>query len=147
MSKLLKAMEEETELYGRSADEQLKAFARALDSSREVGPQEITYRALGLGMCVSSRVTKFINTNKPEERDGLLKGNLDTLQDDENPFMNGIIDYYVNRPSELEELTLSDFCAEYDLVIRGTTKEGDTMDRDPYNEDEDSGGRGEFYKV
>ncbi len=55
---------------------------------------------MGLGMCVGSRIVKFININKPEKRDGLLKANLDSLGDNESPFMNSVIDYYQAQPVE-----------------------------------------------
>ena len=67
-------------------------------------------------MCVGSRIVKFINVNKPEKRDGLLKANLDSLGDNESPFMNSVIDYYQARPVKLEHITLANFAANYDIV-------------------------------
>ena len=94
ISKLLKALDKEAGKYGWSSDDKLKKFARALDNSREVSTQEICYRIMELGMCVGSRIVKFINVNKPEKRDGLLKANLDSLGDNESTFLNLVIDYY-----------------------------------------------------
>ena len=116
MSKLLKALDEEAGKYSWSSDDKLKKFARALDNSREVSTQEICYRIMGLAMCAGSRIVKFINVNKPEKRDGLLKANLDSLGDNESPFMKSVIDYYQVRPIELEHITLADFAANYDIV-------------------------------
>ena len=116
MSKLLKTLDEEAQKFGLSTDEKLKRFSRALDNIREVSIQEICYRTLGLGMCVGSRIVKFINVNKPELRDGLLKGNLDNIEENESPFMNSIIDYYQARPEELEGLSLAEYVANYDIV-------------------------------
>ena len=132
LSKLLKALDEDAEKYGTSTDEKLKRFSRAIDNSREVSVQEVCYRTLGLGMCVGSRVVKFVNVNKPEERDGLLKGNLDLLGDGESPFMNSPIDYYQSRPLDLEELTLADFVAKYDIVYsnKKTSNNDDLVDDD-----------------
>ena len=133
LSKLLKSLDEDAEKYGLSTDERLKKFANALDNSREVSIQEICYRTLGLGMCVGSRVVKFINVNKPEERDGLLKGSLDSLGNDESPFMNSPIDYYQARPEELEELSLADFVAKYDIVY--SSKKSDLCNEDLVDDD------------
>ena len=71
---------------------------------------------MGLGMCVGSRIVKFINVNKPEQRDGLLKANLDSLGDNESTFLNSVIDYYQGRPVKLEQITMADFAANYDIV-------------------------------
>ena len=116
MSKFLKTLDEEAGKYGWSSDDKLKKFARALDNSREVGTQEICYRITGLGMCVGSRIVKFINVNKPKQRDSLLKAKLDSLGDNESPFMKSVIDYYQVQPIELEHITLADFAANYDIV-------------------------------
>ena len=58
-----------------------------------------------------------------EYRDGLLKGNLDILKEGENPFMNSLVDYYENRPDELEDLTLADFGAHFEVVSKGSQYE------------------------
>ena len=74
-------------------------------------------------MCVGSRIFKFINVNKPEKRDGLLKANLDSLGDNESPFLNSVIDYYQAWPVKLEHITLANFAANYDMEEhRGTTQ-------------------------
>ena len=74
-------------------------------------------------MWVGSRIVKFINVNKPEQRDGLLKANLDSLGDNESPFMKSVIDYYQARPIKLEHITLANFAANYDMEEhRGTTQ-------------------------
>ena len=122
VSKLLKTLDDETAKYGMSVEERLKKFARAIDTSREVSIQEIVYRTLGLGMCVGSRVVKFINASKPELRDGLLKKNLDDTEENESPFMNSLIDYYQARPVDLNDLSLAEFAAQYDLVYSGGSK-------------------------
>ena len=64
--------------------------------------QEAIYRALGLTMTKFSDVVRFINTNHPERRSGLLKANLDELENDENIFHNSLHDYYQIRPKDEE---------------------------------------------
>ena len=75
-------------------------------------------------------------------RDGLLKGNLDALDESENPFLNSVIDYYCARPDELENLSLCDFAAGYDLVVRGGKRTPSLEERDQYDEDQESERRG-----
>lgn len=72
----------------------------------------------GLLMCYSSRTNKYINLNKPSHRDGLIRPDIDELDDDDNPFCNNIIDYYSKRPTELEHISLAEFASDYDLVYR-----------------------------
>lgn len=131
-------MEKEAEEYGMSADAKLKAFAKILDSNREVSVQEIAVRASGYGMCVASRVTKFINTSKPEHRDGLLKANLDLLEDGENPFFNSIVDYYQARDETLEDLSIAEFVSEYDLVTRSGNKVEEKNEAEAEDDDSSS---------
>ena len=58
-------------------------------------------------------------------RDGLLKANLDSLGDNESPFMNSVIDYYQARPVELEHITMINGNVKYvqlnsiELMTRG----------------------------
>ena len=65
--------------------------------------QEAIYRALGLTMTKFSDVVRFINTCHPERRSGLLKANLDELDEDENIFHNSLHDYYQIRPKDEDE--------------------------------------------
>ena len=64
-----------------------------------------------------SRAHKFINTLPPNKRDGLLKSNVDDLQQDESIFQRNIIEYYENRPDTLDEVTLAEFVSHYNLVV------------------------------
>ena len=50
-----------------------------------------------------SDVVRFINTCHPERRSGLLKANLDELDEDENIFHNSLHDYYQIRPKDEDE--------------------------------------------
>ena len=49
--------------------------------------QEAIYRLLGLPMTKSSRKVKYISTVHPHCRDGLLKGNIDDLNEDDSVFI------------------------------------------------------------
>ena len=64
----------------------------------------------------SSRATVFINTNRPENRVYLFKSRseLEKMKDkDENMTNEELISKYIKRPSELENLSLAEFAANY----------------------------------
>ena len=86
MSKLLKAVNEETNNLKQV--DKLNALACVLDKHREVSIQEAIYRLLGLSMAKSSIVVKYLSTIHPDFRDGLLKGNMEGLGDNESIFHN-----------------------------------------------------------
>ena len=92
MSKLLRAVNEETNNL-KQADK-LNALASVLDKHREVSIQEAVYRLLGLSMTKSSVVVKYLSTIHPNHRDGLLKGNIDDLEDGESIFHKSPHEYW-----------------------------------------------------
>ena len=113
-SKLLKAVEQQSHENGDSADMSLKKLAKVLEDTREVSMQELVFRLLGYSMCSASRKHKFIQTQPPSKRDGLIRPNFEDLNDEDNVFCNNIIDYYQNRPDCLEDITLAEFAADYE---------------------------------
>ena len=87
--------------------------------------QESIYRSLGLSMTRFSDVVRFINTNHPDRRDGLLKSNFDDLKEEESIFHNSLHDYYQIRPydDELQEnywddLCLADFVSRHNIEYK-----------------------------
>ena len=92
----------------------LDAIAVDIDKKREVSIQEGSYRLLGLPMVKSSVLVKFVNTNHPSKRDGLLKGNILELEDGESPFHSNIIDYYQCRPFD-DKMNSGDFLERFDI--------------------------------
>ena len=144
MSKVLQAINDENQ--DLSQMELINKLASTLDKHREVSIQEATYRLLGLPMIKSSVIVKYVNTCHPNKRDGLLKGNLEDLEEGESPFQNDIFNYYQSRPNTTlldevnssvwndykleswEEMCLADFVSCYDLIY-GKKKE-DNMESD-----------------
>ena len=145
LSRLLHQIEVESAKYGRSTDEKMKLFSRALDNSREVSRPEVVYRMLGLHFCSSTRTHAFVQTGHPNKRDGLVKAHLEELEENDDPFYNSIIDYYVHRPKDLENVTLAQFVRDYKIVYRSKAeKEADehvnTAMTDDYTENENDTG-------
>ena len=101
MSALLKRINDE---YSTLPElERIKKFAACLDKHREVSIQECVYRLLGLPMaCFSVRV-KYINTSHPDKRDGLLRRDLEELDETDSVFYPSPHQYYESRPDRWEE--------------------------------------------
>merc|ERR1711955_109575 len=145
-SKLLKRIEEESRLFGDSTDLQLKKLGKVLEDTREVSMQEVIFRLFGYSMCCSSRKKKFIQTLPPEKHGGLIKPNIEELDDKDDIFCYNIIDYYQNRPDSLEDIGLASFAANYEYyktmpnnkdIIKDYTID-DNIEEDDNNEDEDN---------
>ena len=73
---LLRNINDDAVATGECTKETIKKLANALDKGRECSIQEAIYRLLGLSMTRFSSIVKFINTNHPDRREGLLKADL-----------------------------------------------------------------------
>ena len=127
-SKLLKTLEEETRDIAKF--EQLKKFANVLDKNREASIQECIYLLGGLPMSKFSTRVKFIATLHPNYRDGLLKSNIEDLDENEPIFHKSIHQYYELRPSnenddseDWDEMTLAEFVANYEVVVNPSSRD------------------------
>ena len=98
ISKLLKSVNEECN--NLKEIDKLNALATVLDKHREVSIQEAVYRLLSLNMTKSSVKVKYLSTVHPHFRDGLLKGKIDELLEDDSVFHNSAHEYYENRPDQ-----------------------------------------------
>ena len=130
MSQLLRAVNEQA---GKMTNmEILHLLASVLDKHREVSIQETVYRILSLPMTKSSVRVKFLSTVHPHFRDGLLKSNIEDLDDNESIFYKSPHNYYENRelecieginyeedeqqPNYWRRLSISEFWSDYDIV-------------------------------
>ena len=123
LSATIKSINDEAISEGEETLKTIKKIGSALDKGRECSIQEAIYRSLGLKMTYFNDVVRFVNTNHPERREGLLKSNVQELEDDDNVFHNSIHDYYENRPhySEFDDanwdaMCLADFVSDYNIV-------------------------------
>ena len=128
ISVLLKKVEEECS--NLSSIQKINKLASVLDKHREVSIQECVYRLLGLPMSKFSIRVKYLNTSKPDKRDGLLRQDLDNLDSDEPAFYPSPHQYYERLPEEWlikndtvevkkSELCLADWWSEYDHFTTG----------------------------
>ena len=125
LSHLLKNINDEAIEQGEDVFKTIKKLGKALDKGREMSIQESIYRSLGLSMTKFSDVVRFVNTNHPDRRDGLLKSNLDELEEEDSIFHNSIHNYYEIRPLEGEcmnttwvKLCLADFVANHNIAYK-----------------------------
>merc|ERR1712240_655034 len=140
-SKMLKRIEEDSRKIGDSTDLKLKKLGKVLEDTREVSMQEVIFRLFGYSMCCSSRKKMFIQTLPPEKRDGLIKPNIEELDDMDDIFCYNIIDYYQNRPDSLEDISLASFAANYEYYKYNTNTiqiQDDNIQEDDNNEDEEN---------
>ena len=121
-SNLMKSINDNAVATGEKTKETIRKLAKALDKGRECGIQEAIYRVLGLPLTKFSSIVKFINTNHPDHREGLLKADYKNLEEGESIFHNSIHDYYQDRPRNSEEdsvdwdsMTLAEFVADYNV--------------------------------
>ena len=101
MSVLLKKVDEEKNI---SNMEVIHKMAAVLDKHREISIQECIYRLLGLSMTKFSVVVKYLNTSHPNQRDGLLRSNIEDLEDNEQVFHYSPHQYYQDRPTHWWEV-------------------------------------------
>ena len=119
---IMKQLIDECVAQGEETKTTIKKLAKALDKGRECGIQEAAYRLLGLPMTKFSEVVKFISTNHPHDREGLLRSDLDELEEGQSIFHNSLHDYYQDRPLNSDEddedwdnMTLAEFVANYNV--------------------------------
>ena len=116
----------------------------------EISAQEAVYIVLQLPMRKASRQVILINTSPPEERVELLKplDDIKDMEDDcEDIYTNGLIKRYTMRTSSLENVTLADWAAWYDMCGKPYVKQSNELDvdnllsetfnDDDYNDDDD----------
>ena len=101
---LLKAINEEKTCI-KDVDK-INAISKVLDKNGEVSVQEAIYQLLGLSMTKCSCKVKYLSTIHPHFRDGLLKGNLQDLQDGDTIFHTSPHQYYENRPEDSNEINV-----------------------------------------
>ena len=118
MSGLLREACNEARNENSSIKQQVRDIGSKFINSVEISAQEAVYIVLQLPMRKASRQIVFVHTSPPEERVKLLKplDEIQHLEDEcEEIYEGGLIKRYTKRPKQLENITLADFVAWYDL--------------------------------
>ena len=121
-----------------SADKNIKDrmydIANQLRKGREVSHHEAIMRVLSIPLRRSNIPVTFISTDYKENRTRILKSSsvLQTLKDDDrNIYVPGVHEKYAARPSNLEDICLAEFAANY---VTASSKQDDE-DIDEYDPD------------
>ena len=109
MSKLLKDALLHKKAGYATIKERLRGIAYKFQSCSEVSAQEVAYHLLSLPLSQCSRGNVYINTNPYKQRVRILKSqpilkDMDLVSED--ILQPGLIEHYIQRPNELEDISL-----------------------------------------
>lgn len=130
LSRLVKQCHEEARRANSTIKDQLSNVCHVLYNFSEISAPEAAWCRLRLPMCRCSEVVRHINTGPMDERQRMLKSKrqLELLMaenpDSTNVFQDGVIEYYAQRPAELENLCLAEFVANYNVQGASNQDEG-----------------------
>jgi hypothetical protein len=99
----------------------MRKIANVFLNGVEVSAQEAAYGVLGIPLTNSSRDCIFISTGPPEERIIFVKTDSELRNLDSNSTdigARGLLDHYVQRPDETEDICLAEFAASYTFSSR-----------------------------
>lgn len=119
VSKLLRALAADVKRGNTTVQSSLQQFAKILINGGEISAQEAAAFVLSLANICSSRVDIYVNTAEVQDRIGFLKpsAELETLDDESTDIcVKGLLDHYVQRPEELEDVCLADFASLYNFT-------------------------------
>ena len=143
MSQILKlAIEEVMTNDNMTVRQRLVHIANKFNNCSEVSAQECTFTLLSMPVSRLSRSSCYINTYPLEERNLILKENrwLETLDPKSKKiFRIGLMEHYVNRPSEMKTMCLAEFAAFYDYVSKSQLEKlfnKDALSKFPEDDDD-----------
>src|SRR5258708_35572454 len=142
MSTLLRKVIDECKSSNLNLKEKFRKIANNFLNANEISAQEAAYHILSIPVSKSSRQAIYINTSTAEERVRMVKtyellNELDSESTD--IFMTELHDYYVNRPKELESLTLAEFasiftyCKKQSQIPKNENEDEDELTSDLEN--------------
>ena len=98
--------------------ERLRGIANTFQNCSEVSAQEVSYHLLSLPLSKCSRANVYINTSPADKRVRNLKSKpiLQGMPHDSEAILQpGLIEHYIQRPDQLENVSLAEFAAMYDF--------------------------------
>ena len=136
MGELLKHVSQECR--GDDIRNQLRKLGSVFLNHRELSGQEAVYRILSLPLKKLSRKCIFINTDPKSERVTMTKP-LSSIQelenDEEDLYLTSLIDRYICRPDNLENMCLAEFAANYDVKYSSQETNDNDHTPDPLQEE------------
>lgn len=129
ISKVLKDVVEEVRNGNDTLRNRLKTVANAFINASEVSAQEAAWTLLRMPMSFMSDSDVYIPTSPPDERTRLIKSERDLRNLDAestNIFHEGLLDRYIKRSQDLEEVCLADYAAYFDSVKTEKQLDGDS---------------------
>ena len=117
MSKLLKDYMLRYKAGDTTIKERLRGIAHKFQNCTEISAQEVSYHLLSLPLSKCSRAM-YINTNPADKLVRILKSK-PVLQgmshDSEDILQPGLIEHYIQRSDELENICLAEFASMYEF--------------------------------
>uniref|UniRef100_A0A3Q3GL43 ATP-dependent DNA helicase n=1 Tax=Kryptolebias marmoratus TaxID=37003 RepID=A0A3Q3GL43_KRYMA len=126
MAEFLKSVVEDLKTSNVNQQDEMKKIMQAYSKQREVSAQESVARTCSLPLKKSSRSVIFIQTDEDCVKMSLPMSKLMNMSpDEENVWMAGLPEKYLNRPLtlEFEHICLAEFVSEY-RVLYGKQVEG-----------------------
>ncbi|KAL8592920.1 hypothetical protein ACOMHN_050747 [Nucella lapillus] len=118
MSTLLRSAIADVRKGNNTVREKLRAVSNCFVNSSDISAQEACYYLLRMPVSQASCSCVFINTNRPEKRIHMLKLEevLRAMDPDSTDIMrSGLLDKYLARPNEMENVCLAEFAANYNI--------------------------------
>lgn len=119
MSKLMKDIAHTIHRGNMSLQQTIRLYVNEFIRHSEISAQEAVYHLLGIPMAWCSKGQIYINTLPPEKRQEIKKNKEKLLKimemdpDSTDTMEDGLIDHYIQRPDELNHVTLADFASKY----------------------------------
>ena len=126
MSKLMRDISNTVRKGSLSLQQTIRMYVNQFIKHSEISAQEAVYHLLGIPKAWCSIGEVFINTFPPEKRKEIKKSRqalLEIMEQDElstDGYHPGLIEHYVQRPYELNHITLAEFACKY--VYYGTSR-------------------------
>jgi len=137
MSDLIKRAVLKAQYCNSSISQRLKTISNVFVNSSEIGVQEAVYNILSMKVSFSSRASVYINTLPIADRLKVIKSKemLEYMDKDSSDiFVLGLIDHYKARPTEMQELSLAEVAAYFNIEYKN--KKTELLDDE--NDDEDN---------
>ncbi|KAK7573658.1 hypothetical protein V9T40_004699 [Parthenolecanium corni] len=140
LSKLIEDAIKDIRKGNYSLKEKFRSLANVFLNASEFSAQEAVYFILGMPLSKASRECVFINTGPPERRIRVVKPKeklINLPNGSVDIFMRNQLDYYTQRPKELENKSLADYVAKYNFKSHKCNRKENVDDEEDEYVDEE----------